>query len=163
MESWRTVWRDGFSKVLPTRGLEALRTALETDDPRLIQSATTTPPPLMCVQEWPVEAACSLGFCGWKGEGLATVGEVEEFFAKACFEVDQIFHEPAACRWYLNWFDDMPRDEMRRELLVEVERSLAERLPRCDACNRPVEDGDGGNVVAFGVETFAHSVCPVEG
>ena len=28
--------------------------------------------------------------------------------------------EPAACRWFLNWFDDTPRDQMRRELLAEV-------------------------------------------
>ncbi|MBX9582421.1 MAG: hypothetical protein K2X87_19125, partial [Gemmataceae bacterium] len=70
-----------------------------------------------------------LGFCGWQGEGLESVGEVEEFFARACFEADQRLGEPAACRWFLNWFDDTPRDQMRRELLPEVDRALAERLP----------------------------------
>ena len=35
--------------------------------------------------------------------------------------------EPAACRWFLNWFDETPRDEMRRLLLAEVNRNLAER------------------------------------
>jgi hypothetical protein len=29
----------------------------------------------------------------------------------------------------LNWFDDTPRNEMRRELLAEVERALTERQP----------------------------------
>jgi hypothetical protein len=82
----------------------------------------------MCVQDWPVEAACALGFSGWQGDGLETVGEVEEFFAKVCYEADVRLGEPAACRWFLNWFDDTPRDEMRRELLEEVEYSLAERL-----------------------------------
>ena len=128
MKTWRTIWREGFSKILPTAGLEALATALEVDDVRLIQSATTTPPPLMCVQDWPVEAACALGFCGWQGEKLDTVGEVEEFFARCCFEADQRLGEPAACRWYLNWFDDTPRDEMRADLLEEVRRTLAERM-----------------------------------
>jgi hypothetical protein len=129
MESWRIVWRNGFVPVLPTTGLMALRDALRGDDPRLVQGATTTPPPLLCVQDWPVEACCALGFCGWQGEGLGTVGEVEEHFAKCCFEADQRLGEPAACRWFLNWFDDTPRDDMRRELLAEVELALADRIP----------------------------------
>lgn len=134
MESWRLVWRDGFVQGLSTAGLAALKSALERDDPRLIQGATTTPPPLMCVQEWPVEAACALGFCGWQGDGLGTVGEVEEHFAKVCFEADTRLGEPAACRWFLNWFDDTPRHEMRRELLAEVELALK---GRGEAANGP--------------------------
>lgn len=129
MESWRLVWRDGFVPTISTPGLESLRNALATDDPRLTQGSTTTPPPLMCVQDWPVEAACALGYCGWQGGDLVTVGQVEEFFARACFEADQRLGEPAACRWFLNWFDDTPRDVMRRELLAEVERALALRHP----------------------------------
>jgi hypothetical protein len=129
MESWRIVWRDGFVPVLSTVGLMSLRDALRSDDPRLVQGATTTPPPLMCVQDWPVEACCALGFCGWQGDALNTVGEVEEHFAKCCFEADQRLGEPAACRWFLNWFDDTPRSEMRRELLAEVELALADRIP----------------------------------
>ena len=105
MESWRTVWRDGLAPLISTAGLEALRTALSNDDARLLQGATTTPTPLQCVQDWPVEAACALGYCGWQGEGLESVAEVEEYFARVCFEVDQALGEPAACRWFLNWFD----------------------------------------------------------
>ena len=74
MESWRQVWRDGFAPVLSSAGLDALRGALGRDDPRLIQGSTSTPPPLMCVRDWPVEAACALGFCGWQGDGLDNVG-----------------------------------------------------------------------------------------
>ena len=127
MESWRTVWRDGFAPTLSLKGLEALRDALLADDPRLTQGSTTTPPPLMCVQDWPVEAACALGYCGWQGDKLQTVGQVEEYFARCCFEADTRLGEAAACRWFLNWFDDTPRAEMRRELLTEVERAIAER------------------------------------
>jgi hypothetical protein len=129
IESWRMVWREGLAPVLSTAGLVALREALRSDDHRLTQGSTTTPPPLMCVQDWPVEAACALGFCGWQGEDLETVGEVEEFFARACFEADERLGEPAACRWFLNWFDDTPRDQMRKLLLEEVDRVLAERIP----------------------------------
>lgn len=127
LESWRHVFRAGFCPSLSVKGLEVLRDALEADDPRLTQGSTTTPPPLMCVQDWPVEAACAIGFCGWQGEGLHTVGEVEEYFAKCCFEADQRLGEAAACRWYLNWFDDTPRDEMRRELIAEIDRELMAR------------------------------------
>ena len=134
MQSWQKVWREGVAPLLSTPGLEALQRALTNDDARLLQGATTTPPPLQCVQDWPVEAACALGFCGWQGEGLETVAEVEEFFARMCFEIDQRLGEPAACRWFLNWFDETPRDEMREQLLAEVNRAVAQR--------RSAEDGD---------------------
>ena len=127
MESWRKVWREGVVPLLSTGGLEALRQALVADDGRLVQGATTTPPPLQCVQDWPVESACALGYCGWVGDGLETVGEEEEFFARMCFEIDQRLGEPAGCRWFLNWFDETPRPEMRRRLLNEVKRALHDR------------------------------------
>lgn len=127
MESWRKVWRDGVEPLVSTEGLEALRRGLASDDARLLQGATTTPPPLMCVQDWPVEAACALGYCGWLGDGLETVAEVEEFFARMCFEIDQRIGEPAACRYFLNWWDETPREDLRREMLFEVNRALSAR------------------------------------
>jgi hypothetical protein len=127
MESWRLVWRDGFSPGISTPALKALELALARNDTRIVQGATTTPPPLMCVQDWPVEAACALGFCGWQGEGLQTVGEVEEYFARQCFDADNRLGEPAACRWFLNWFDDTPRIEVFCELLKEIQLELVSR------------------------------------
>ena len=127
METWRKAWRDGVAGQLSTAGLEALARALCVDDKRLLQGATTTPPPLQCVQDWKVEAACAAGFCGWQGDGLETVAEVEEFFARVCFEADQALGEPAGCRWFLNWFDETPREEMRRQLLAEVVLALKAR------------------------------------
>lgn len=127
MDTWRKVWREGMAPQLSTAGLQALRRALLNDDARLLQGATTSPPPLQCVQDWPAEAACVLGYCGWQGEGLETVGQIEEFFARCCFEADKQLGEPAASRWFLNWYDDTPRDEMRRELSAEVSRELANR------------------------------------
>ena len=127
MESWRKVWRDGAAPLISESGLQALLKALREDDMRLIQGATTTPPPLQCVQEWPVEAACVLGYCGWEGDGLETVAEVEEYFARMCFEVDQRLGEPAGCRWFLNFWDETPRDELRRLMIPEVEREMERR------------------------------------
>ncbi len=128
MELWQKVWREGLEPLLTGEALEALRQGLACDDSRLQQGVTTTPPPLMCVQDWPVEGACALGYCGWVGDGLETVGQVEEFFARMCFEIDQRLGEPAGCRWFLNWFDDTPREDMRREMLGEVLRALSLRL-----------------------------------
>src|SRR5712692_3541217 len=141
MQIWRKVWRHGLAPLVSTPGLEALRSALLTNDARLLQGATTTPPPLPCVQDWPVEAACALGFCGWQGDQLETVADVEEYFARMCFETDQRLGEPAAIRWFLNWFDETPRAEMRRQLLAEVNRALAAR----GAVNREeASAGDNG-------------------
>ena len=127
MESWRKVWREGIAPQLSTAGLQALARGLIEDDERLVQGSTTAPPPLQCMQECAVEGACGVGYCAWQGDGLRTVGEVEEFFARICYETDQHFGEPTACRWFLNWFDDTPREEMRRLLLPEVQLALAQR------------------------------------
>lgn len=126
VQTWRAVFREGFAPILPTNGLEYVAELLRNDSPELIQGATTYPPPITVNQQEAAEAACFLGACGM-GAGCQTVNEVEEFFAKACWDADQRIGEQAACRWFLNWFDDTPRDEMRRELLAEVEQTLATR------------------------------------
>ena len=128
-ESWRTVWRRGFAPILPLGGLGALLAALEDDAFELTQGSTTIPPPVMAVQDWPCEATDAIGYTGWKddGLGLTTVGEVEEFFAKSCFEADQRLEEAAGCRWFLCWFDDTPRHQMRRELIPEVALAIVLR------------------------------------
>lgn len=127
MEAWRKVWREGVVPLLSTESLIVLSKGLREDDPRIIQGVTTTPPPLQCTQDWPVEASCPLSYCGWQGDGLVTVGEVEMYFAKMCYEIDQRLGEPAGCRHALNWIDETPRAEMRRLLLEEVDRELKVR------------------------------------
>jgi hypothetical protein len=136
MQSWKRVWREGVAPLLSDSALHALRGALAGDSPELVQGATTSPPPLSIVADWPVEAACVLGYCGWRGEGLETVGEVEEFFAKMCDAIDRRLGEAAACRWFLNWFDETPREGMRAALLAEVNRTCEERRS-ADAMNEP--------------------------
>ncbi len=130
MEAWRAVWRTGITPFISTAGLLALKKGLQEDDPNLIQGATTTPPPLLVVLKWPVEAADFAGYAFWQGDkqGEATVGECEGEFARVMYECDQVMGEPAACRHVINWFDDTPRDDMRRELLSEVELALSQRV-----------------------------------
>ncbi len=127
LERWREVWREGFAPGFTTTELRCLRDALEEDNHELKQGDTTVPPPLNCVKDWPVEEACVIGFCGWKGANLDLVGEVGEYFSRKCQECDDRLGEPAECRWFLNWFDDTPRDEMIPELLAEVKLALSQR------------------------------------
>lgn len=138
MESWRKAWRDGVEPLLGEPELEALNAAMLSDDPALIQGATTSPPPLSCVQDWPVESACLLGLCGWRGLGLVTVGEVEEYFARMCYEIDRRLGEPAGCRWFLAYYDETPRQEMIASLLPEVGLALARRRASRGDCAPPV-------------------------
>jgi hypothetical protein len=127
LPAWQHTWRHGFAPNISTAGLLALRTALLADDPRLIQGNTTTPLPMACVMDWPVEAGCATSLPGWLGDELETVAEVEEYAARIWFEADERLGEPGACRWFLNWWDDTPRETARPELLAEVERELGIR------------------------------------
>lgn len=127
MEAWRYTWRHGIAPAMSTAALEALANGLETGDERITQGSTTVPPPMACVLAWPVEGACAIGYAGWHGEGYRQVGEVEDYFATVCFRADSLLGEEAACRHFLNWFDDTPREQMLCELLAEVRLVLAKR------------------------------------
>ena len=126
LEAWQKAWREGFVPFLSLPGLKALKQALQTDDNRLIQGVTPQPAPLQEFESRPVEGACPVGYCGWQGEGLASVGEVEEYFVDLCVRAEQALGDPTGGRYFLNWVDDTPRPEMRRLLLEEVNRALKE-------------------------------------
>ncbi len=126
--TWKYVWHHAIAPLLSEDSLRALEKGLADNDPRLVQGATTVPPPLPSVQDWPVEAACALGYCGWQGEGLETVGEVEEFFARISFFIDEKLGEPSGCRYFYNWYDEGKRTDVLPELLLEVRLSLSTRL-----------------------------------
>lgn len=127
LPAWQHVWRHGFAPELDIRQLLILRHGLRADDNRLLQGATTMPPPLMCVRDWPCEAGCALCYTAWQSDLAGTVGKVEEAFAAWCFAADQRLGEPAACRYFLNWFDDSPRHEVFAALATEIEYNLTMR------------------------------------
>lgn len=127
LEPWCHAWRHGFAPQFSTAGLTALRDALAGDLGALMQGKTTEPPPMVFTEGWPCEGACAVGYVGWKGSDLETVGEVEKFFAHAAFQADKLLGHGAACRHFLNWFDENPRPVVRAALLVEVERELSLR------------------------------------
>ena len=130
-EMWRKVFREGFLPSLKTEHLVALREVLASDDPRLIQGATTSPPPLQCVQDWPAEAGCLIGFCGIienGGFGEATVGQAEEWFFQAATQIDSRMGETAAIRWLTNWWDETDRMTAINEILPEIDRAIALKI-----------------------------------
>jgi hypothetical protein len=164
LEAWQHVWHRGIAPQLTTEGLQGLKAALVRNDPRLITGATTNPPPLQCVADWPVESCCPLSFALL--DGLApsdvSVSLLEQEFATACNRADQLLGEPAGVRHFLNWVDETPREDMRGHLLAEVEQELAEREagkepPPCSCCGSvnntgkipDVDDAEGWRQLAM--------------
>jgi hypothetical protein len=124
METWRKIWRTAIAKRLGTDALRVLQTALLKDDPRLLQGNTCSPVALDALSGCAVEGACIIGFAGWQTLGLKTVGEVSDYFHKVC-DACEVDGDEAACRYFLNYWDDAPRIEARRELLAEIRLALA--------------------------------------
>lgn len=144
MENWRRVWRNGFAKVISTKGLIALRDVIQNDDQRLCRGTTAIPAylgvkldPIEFDDAIPpkstrdpgalVEYACAVGVCGWLGEGKQTVGELAKYFVDICNRVDGIVHNANASAFFTNWFDYTPSQIANRELLHEVNLELSTR------------------------------------
>src|SRR5216683_6958278 len=109
MEKWRRIWREGLAPNLSRAGLLALQSALLDNDPRLLQGAVSSPPTLDALRDCAVNGTCAIGWCGWQGERLRSVGQIEEYFHRICDAADAAFGEPAACRFFLNWYDAAAR------------------------------------------------------
>jgi hypothetical protein len=125
MEKWRSIWRRAFVPQLSRQQLEALQWALIHDDQRLLQGTTCFPPShIEEMRADAVEGACALSFCGWQGSNIKTVGELDQFFQTLCDNADVILKEAGACRYWINWADDTPRDQFRREMILEVASAL---------------------------------------
>jgi hypothetical protein len=118
----RRVWADGFAPLLPAGGLRRLLDALADDDPKLVQGAMCSPPPLMTTQDWPVEAADAVAYCFW-AEGADTVGDVGKHFARTCYEVDKLLGG-SSCWLVLSLWDDLPRHKARAFFIPLVADAL---------------------------------------
>jgi hypothetical protein len=126
---WQRVWRTGIAPLASPDGLAALEKALVIDDRRLLQGVTSAPSFLNLPSARPICGACALAWLGWHGDGLRTTSDIERYFHQLCDAVDAALNEAAATRFFLNWYDSTPRDEMRRLLLAEVRLELARRRP----------------------------------
>lgn len=121
------VLREGFLPQWDTVILDLLADSLRDDDHQLLQGATTCPPPMSCVRDWPCEGACFVSAAHWLAGLSNKVGDVGEAFARACFEADKRLGEPAACRYFLNYWDDTPRRIAFKETLEILEDVLIDR------------------------------------
>lgn len=127
MQHWQRVWRVGLARQLSKEGLERLRAALVRDDPQVVQGETMFPPALEVFAGEQVECACAVGYCLWKGKGAGTIGTLTRAFEQACARADARLGEAGACRLFFDWFDSVPRRQMRQELLQEIDRLLNKR------------------------------------
>lgn len=124
--AWKKFWRKGIAPQLSTAALLALAHGLARNDPALIRNQTTEPAPLECNASEPCQGACALGYAGWQGEQLWTVGQVEDYLFRVCVEATASLDLPLGeCRTFLNAWDDGEIDGA--ELLAEVNRVLADR------------------------------------
>ena len=126
MNTWQRVWRVGIAPLLSPTALSALAAALRSDDPRLVQGATTDPMPIAIFASLPVEGACAVSFGLWQGHGLDRVGTLHQAFRRLCRSADDLLDESLATTAFINWFDETPRDEMRQLLLAEIEQQTAQ-------------------------------------
>jgi hypothetical protein len=129
LTAWQRVWQEGIVPQLTTKGLQGLQKALEQDSPRLIAGATTSPPPLQCMANEPVEGCCPLCYALLDGKQpyAVSVGPLEQRFAEACWDADQRCGEPGAIRYFLNAADEWSRPELIKNLLPEVRLALTQR------------------------------------
>jgi hypothetical protein len=130
LERWQQVWRDGLAPILSDRALQALQEGLERLEPTLLQGATTLPQPIAASRDWKCEGGCAIAYCGWRGEGLMTVGEVEEFFANCCAQADLRLGYVGACVDFINFFDEGNINEVRVLLGTEVKLEQQRRLDK---------------------------------
>jgi hypothetical protein len=126
MKPWQSCWRNGIAPLLTPAGLASLRAALADDDPRLLQGATTEPLPIGLFANEPVEGACAIAFSMWHGSGLDRVGPLHRAFRRLCASADDLLDQQLGTIAFLNWYDETPRAEMRRELLAELDLMTAE-------------------------------------
>ena len=129
IEAWRKAFREGVAPNLSEHHLEVLRDGLVSDDPDIIQGSTTFPLPAFCTKDTPVQKACALAYCGWKGDGHSTVELAEDFFVRIVFSAHRSLGGETLVGHFLNAFDKWPRPVMLENLLGEVERAISQRKP----------------------------------
>jgi hypothetical protein len=82
------IFTAGIAPRLGLAGLQALRDALERDEPALIQGNTTKPDLNTTCRGEPCEGACGVAYALWKTLELQSIGETERAFTRLCVSVD---------------------------------------------------------------------------
>ncbi len=116
VEVWRMNWRNEIARLFSDKALEALRTAILTDDPKLIQRQTVASDDGV-----EISGACGLAFGVWAEEKVCGPHDLLERF-EAKFGLCRVNIWP-----FVSWYDSAPRHLMRSEFVSEIHRELRAR------------------------------------
>ena len=122
-----TCWQEGIQPSISSTALRSLLEALERDDERLLQGASTSPPPLYPCDSWPCEASCPVCWLLWEGSQEMSVKEVCEFLGNIASHCEDALQEVGAIRHFMNWWDENPRELVRAKLSAWIAADLAAR------------------------------------
>ena len=132
IEPWREAWR-WIAPKLPLNGLEALRTALLKNDPRIYRGDVCWP---LGKYEGQVRAACPIGYTYWQA---LKDRHVFPDYLREKFD-DLRNQNPLLVNTFVDWVDNYnltPEDKryvdnqsFRSALLPEVEREIVNRTPQ---------------------------------
>ena len=129
--TWQEAFLRGVAPQFSARSLTAMLAALERDDRALIQNATVRPSPLSGLsQDVPCNHTCAIGYLAQTEYNLATNSQVLDAFGLALYQADVYLGEVSAVRFFLNWYDDTPRDQMRAALAETIRGELDSRALR---------------------------------
>ena len=119
MQLWQTQWLE-IQKIFPTKGLVALKAALLSKDPALIDCFFALPENNNNVDagwsESPCARGCAIGYTIWNGFDLVTCQEVSE-------KRYNILDDWSAMQDFVYWFDQSSPDE-RLELVPLIDEEL---------------------------------------
>lgn len=120
LPEWKRVWRRAIAPLLPPEGLDALRLAVEADDPALIQGATVGGLNWIEDPEAEPTCGCALGYALWQGDRLSTVRDVSEAFTRVLQGATMRLEFKTDTIPFFRFWDDLPRAEVLRLFLPEV-------------------------------------------
>lgn len=138
MEKWRRAWRLRVGPRVPLSNLRRFHKLLETNSSKLIQG------------RWFGEdgGGCAMShFWAWGSKPR----QISNQIGIAVYSIQDILNffvqlrkfgknEPVSFFEFMTWFDATPRDEMIRQLLPEVKRSIALRTKQHQPCPPPSEE-----------------------
>jgi len=127
----RIVFEKGFAPQFSTETLILFQYALEENSDKIVQGSTTVPAPSLALSDWPCQSACAIGSLAWEQqygwEDGVTVSEIDEAFIASAMKCDALMNEQAACRYFLNWFDEGDRATVFAELSKWIDDIITER------------------------------------
>jgi hypothetical protein len=120
---WRTAWMELEARLsLPV--LEAMLDGIESADPRLVQGVTHLPPLSLAPADAAPACGCLVGYGLWIGEGLRSIGEIDERVRQINRAVTNM---PAVMGRVIDAWDGASSIDAARQLFRPVVRAALER------------------------------------